>query len=669
MATVTFKQFLKGHSKIRAKYNSMTPDQQAEYKAAWQEGGSKTARPILDKYAGEGSGNTNTDTRSFSEWLDDHPWIKNNYNEMNATDRKTYEEIWNKDGKDQAKKFLENSLNITSVENATEEAAPGVHVPTFSKYPTPSLLFTDEEGNFEGAPQIDQPTYTKQEGITTQRAMYERGIDVPTYDAEGAITGGQLNRVDAVNQPGYEKTAGINNYTADSSAYNMVDPMAFARTYGEFYRGEALKNLSVADQMALAQLDTELGGLIDYAQGAAALKRQETSIDNLFNQDQRIQQVNQAVPGVVEDLEGQRARALAYAEGRLPDEMEDRMMELNTRSRAADTSTAAGFGAESAASQKASTLMSAEQRIGLSQYGDQLLSQNVQAREDLLLAPTEYISAGQQISVMPSQSASVLSASALGQLNEQANVSATTAMGTQVNQEQFSANLANDISQFNAALQQDTEKFNANLETQQNQFQANMQAQIDEFNAQMEQAENLSEAEIQQRTQEFNANLATQQKQFQANMQQSIQSFNAQLAVNQRQFNATIAQRTNEFNANLAAQENQFEASLNQRVAEFNTTMEYNTEVANVGIDNAFALGRFDYNVTYKGMVAGALNQAENTRLQMQLAYAELGYYEEALKLQLDFEREKLEKIKEEMEREEDEGDEGGGDEGDEGEE
>jgi len=308
------------------------------------------------------------------------------------------------------------------------------------------------------------------------------------------------------------------------------------------------------------------------------------------------------------------------------------------------------MGAGSVATQKASTLMSAEQRMAVSQYGDQLLTQNIEGRKDLLLAPTEYISAGQQISVMPSQSASVLSSQALTQLNEQANISATTAMGAQISQQQFSANLANDISQFNAAIQQDTEKFNSSLAEQQAQFKANMQTQIDEFNAQMAAAENLSEAEIQQRTAEFNANLQTQQEQFKAQMQQATATFNAELAVNQNQFNATISQRTNEFNANLATSQNQFVTSLNQRVAEYNATTEYNTEVANAGIKNAFKMGQFDYAVTYAGMVAGAMNAAEDRALQRELAYAELGYYEEALQMQLEFEREKLDMINKQME-------------------
>jgi hypothetical protein len=295
--------------------------------------------------------------------------------------------------------------------------------------------------------------------------------------------------------------------------------------------------------------------------------------------------------------------------------------------------------------------MSAEQRMQLSQYGDQLLGQNVATRAELFLPPTQYSTAGADVSVMPSQSASVLAASTLGQLNELANISATTALGTTVNQEQFSANLANDISQFNAAIQQDTEKFNATMTENQAQFKANMQTQIDTFNAQMEAAENLSQAEIDQRTQEFNASMSVQQETFQAEMEQTIAAFNAQLSVNQNQFNATIAQRTNEFNANLATQQNQFVSSLAQRVAEFNATMDYNTEVANTGIENAFSLGSFDYAVTYKGMIAGALNKMEDTALQLELAEREMEIYHDALLAQLEFERDKFQAIKDELER------------------
>lgn len=586
------------------------------------------------------AGSNAGDYSSVYKWLKAHPLINNRFEELNATDKQTYLDTFLSGGRVAAKEFLNSALGTVNPRTATTEIE-GVSVPTATKYPTPTLITSPDA--------LKAADYDYVQGIGSTQAGTVKGIKMPGYTATGGISGTGIKRVGDVSTPDYQGAGGINQYAADSADYNMVDPMDFASQYGESYRNEVLKNASLADQIALQQLNTELGGLVDYAQASAALKRQETSIDNAFNQAQRTAQLEQGAPGVLSDLEAQRSRASSYAEGRLPDSIEDRMMELNVRSRAADATSAAGFGNMSLASQKASNLMSAEQRLGVAQMGEQLMSQNIATRAELYLAPTEYISAGQQISVMPSQSASVLSASSLGQLNELANVSATTALGTTVGQEQFSANLANDISKFNTALKQDTDKFNSSLREQQAQFDANMQTQIAEFNAQIASNENLTEAQIQQRTQEFNANLSAQQSQFKASLEQSVSAFNANLAVTQNQFNASLAQRTGEFNANLATQQNQFVTSLGQRVAEYNTTMEYNTAVANTGIENTFALGKFDYAVTYKGLIAGAINKAKDTALQLELAQQELAIYGDAMFGQLDLERQKLEAMRNEL--------------------
>jgi hypothetical protein len=77
--------------------------------------------------------------------------------------------------------------------------------------------------------------------------------------------------------------------------------------------------------------------------------------------------------------------------------------------------------------------------------------------------------------------------------------------------------------------------------------------------------------------------------------------------------------------------------------------MEYNTAVANVGIQNAFKLGAFDYDVSYNGLIAGALNKNEDTKLQLMLAEKELAIYQDALMAQLELEKLKLEMAREQL--------------------
>lgn len=241
------------------------------------------------------------------------------------------------------------------------------------------------------------------------------------------------------------------NPTAGKAKF--TDPIKFGKKYGEFARTEMGKNFSLSQDFALKSLDTELQGLKNYVPAASALKRSETSADNIFNQNERTLQVNRALPGVGQQLGEQGQRAETYASGRVPDSVTDRALELNIRSGAADRAGAGGFGASSSASRKSSDLMSAEQRIALSQYGDQLLTSNIGTKANLFLAPTEYSDAGSQVRVMPSLSASQLTQDNFGQLNSNTILPISTAFTGTVQQNQFNAGQALNTAEYNASAQ------------------------------------------------------------------------------------------------------------------------------------------------------------------------------------------------------------------------
>lgn len=251
-----------------------------------------------------------------------------------------------------------------------------------------------------------------------------------------------------------------------AAPYTFTDPQEFAKAFGGFNREEITKNFQLAKQFGLEQVATELAGLQGYTPAASALKRGETAIDNLFNQYQREQQVARGLPGVREELAGQTGRAESYARGRIPDEISDRALELGIRSEAADLATFGGFGARSAAGRKVSDLLSAEKRVQLSQYGDQLLTQNIGTRANLFLAPTEYSDAGAQIRVMPEVGAGRAAAQFAGEINQYASIPATTALGSVVGQNQFTTGLEQQTRQFNAGNQLQLSEFNAGTQNQ-----------------------------------------------------------------------------------------------------------------------------------------------------------------------------------------------------------
>lgn len=257
----------------------------------------------------------------------------------------------------------------------------------------------------------------------------------------------------------------LSSYNAiDSAKYKYTDPLEFAKNYGEFNRGEVNKNYDQASQIALKTLDTELQGLQNFSPAAGALKRSETSIDNQFNQAERTRQLDAAMPGVRGQLQSQSSRAEAYANGRAPDGVTDAALELGIRSDAADTASAGGFGSRSSTARNLANSMSADKRIQLSQYGDQLLSSNINQRQSVEMAPTEYSDAGSQIRTTPSVSASQLTQQNLSDLNNLTTMSTSTAFQGEVQQQQYQTSLNQSTSQFNASNQLQNSQFNAGVQ-------------------------------------------------------------------------------------------------------------------------------------------------------------------------------------------------------------
>lgn len=257
--------------------------------------------------------------------------------------------------------------------------------------------------------------------------------------------------------------------------YTYTDPFEFSQKYGDLSREEVRKNADLSNELALNQLNTELQGLQNFAPAASALRRGEISLDNAFNQAQRTGQLNELFPdlqnkfgGLESDLEAQRKRAQTFASGRAPDEITDRGLELTLRSRAADQASASGFGGQAA--DTISDRLSAETRLQLSQYGDQLLTQNLGARSSLInqraaleLAPTEYSEAGSQIPVAPSVSGASLAQGNLGQVNQLSMLSASQAFQGTVQQNQFTSSQEFARRQFNKTGQYNASVANANI--------------------------------------------------------------------------------------------------------------------------------------------------------------------------------------------------------------
>lgn len=259
----------------------------------------------------------------------------------------------------------------------------------------------------------------------------------------------------------------LSEYNDISAApYDFTNVLDFAKEYGDFNREETILNNELAKGFAFDALDTELRGLQGYVPGASALKRRETSLDNAFNQAERDAAIQRTLSFARGDLETQRGRANQFARGEIPDSVADRGLEIGVRSAAADRAATAGFGGTSPASRRDQELMTAKERVALSQYGDRLLTNNIGTQANLFMAPTQYSNAGQQVNVMPSVSGSQLQTQARGELNQNTLISPGQALTTQVQQNQFVTSLEQQTRQFNAQNQLQNSQFNAGTQNE-----------------------------------------------------------------------------------------------------------------------------------------------------------------------------------------------------------
>lgn len=329
--------------------------------------------------------------------------------------------------------------------------------------------------------------------INTPGDIDPRGFDV-TADQ---VDAGQVDLTDP--NFNFDKvTAGkLADRFMTAADYTLLDPADVQEEFGDITRSEMRENSALASDLALDAIDTELQGLLNYAPTAANLQRQQVALDNTTNQAERTRMLEAADPNIAKDLQAQRERFGAYAEGRVPDSITDRQLELGIQSNAADRASSGGFGKGSSAAAKAGQLMSAEARIGLSQYGDQALSSNIAQRTSTLLAPQQMATGGSQIQVMPSMSAGQAAMAIASEANA-GNITAKDALASKTQQ-----------GQFEAELEQDANKTNLLTQSQKDLNQAQLDLQADTTNVDNDIKTQVAGKELVSAERRFNAELKT----------------------------------------------------------------------------------------------------------------------------------------------------------------
>ena len=294
----------------------------------------------------------------------------------------------------------------------------------------------------------------------------------------------------------------INFTPIDPANFNFTDPLESAKKTAEFNKTQSDQNFLTGIDRGREVQRQELLGIQEFATGISDTQRQLIEQENAFNQAQRLQAVEFAIPGVQDTFRRQRERAETLASGRLLSTAEDRAFELASRSVSADGTFTRGFGDDSVVGRRQSEILSAQQRLGLTQIGENFLSRSLQQAAGLLVDTPLKANISQRLPAQPN----VPLASIVGQQqqieNQLTTINPATALQAQIGQEQFQTNLEQstnifnaqtDLSaqQFNSSGQQSVDQFNSNGLFQQSQLQFNaLVSNQDRINAALQAAQN-----------------------------------------------------------------------------------------------------------------------------------------------------------------------------------
>lgn len=225
---------------------------------------------------------------------------------------------------------------------------------------------------------------------------------------------------------------------------------------------------------------------------ANAFNYPEIARANKFNQGQRLQAVDRGIPGARAAIAEGIQRGRTMSEGKFVSSFEDRAYEVAARNAAAGGTLARGFGDDSVFGKRASDLLSAEQRLQLSQVGDNTTSRFLELGANLTFdQPIKYNPVLQQpltsrtsqdIRGVPSVSGPEIATQQQGVAANLSTLSPAQGISFKIGQNQFQAGLDQDRNKLQGSFALEASKFNAS-----GSFQSSLEGfYADTFNAQQQ---------------------------------------------------------------------------------------------------------------------------------------------------------------------------------------
>lgn len=258
----------------------------------------------------------------------------------------------------------------------------------------------------------------------------------------------------------------------ETAPFKFTDPIEAAGRYGEFNKRQEQGAYETGKIRGQELTELDIQGTEAYAKRMSGLQTEMVGAENAFNQAQRLKAVDFAMPDLRSSLDAKKKRGDTYASGRLLGSAEDRAYELAAKSASADGSAVRGFGDDSVFGKRTSDVLTAQQRLGVSQMGEGILNDWVTQGSSILIDTPLKSSISQRLPSTPQILSSQHASQQQSALSKLGTIDPQFGISTEVNQQQFSTNLEQGNRQFNAANKLNTAQFNASNTLAKDQFNA-----------------------------------------------------------------------------------------------------------------------------------------------------------------------------------------------------
>lgn len=269
----------------------------------------------------------------------------------------------------------------------------------------------------------------------------------------------------------------------ETAPYEFVDPIEAAQRYNQFNLGQEENAYQTGRRRGQELTDLDTDATVNFANRMSGLQQNLVDSENRFNQAQRLKAVDFAMPDLRSTLDSKRQRGETYASGRLLSSAEDRAYQVAAQSASADGSFVRGFGDDSVFGRRTSDVLSAQQRLGISQMGEGILNDWVTQGSSILIDQPLKTSISQRLPSTPQILPSQQAAQQQSNLTNLSTVPLQFGISSEINQQQFGTNLEQGTRQFNTSNEFATDQFNAGNTLATDQFNAGNTFAKDQFNA------------------------------------------------------------------------------------------------------------------------------------------------------------------------------------------